>query len=77
MIDAIDLRNKYRHIARIHMSDISTAKMLEKEHPSKTFDELLNITKSPACKFDFETATPFEACAVDVLLRVIPKFLYT
>lgn len=38
---AFDLRNKYRHIARIHMSDISTAKMLEKEHPSKTFDELL------------------------------------
>ena len=45
--------------------------------PTDEFDLLLNITKSPACKFDFETAVPFDACAPDVLLILIPKCLYT
>ena len=41
------------------------------------FALLLNITKSPGCKFDFDTAVPFDACAPDDLLIVIPHCLYT
>lgn len=38
---AFELRNQYRQIAREHMADVETAKMLNEKHPSKTFDELL------------------------------------
>ena len=38
---AYELRNKYKHMARVAMSDEETAAILEKKHPIKTFDELL------------------------------------
>lgn len=38
---AFELRNKYKHEARIAMSDKETAKMLEEKKPAPTFEKLL------------------------------------
>lgn len=39
---AFKLINKYKHEARIAMSDKETAEMLEKKRPAKTFEELVS-----------------------------------
>ena len=61
---AFNLRNKYKHEARVAMSDEETAKMLEKKRPVVTFDELLkdkmdrkHLTKEEALKDILETAS--------------------
>ena len=65
---AFELRNSYKHQARVAMSDRKTAEMLEKEKPSKTFEELLeskmkrkNMTKEEALKDILKTASKTNA----------------
>lgn len=61
---AFDLRNRYRQYARMRMSDVKTAQLLEKKKPTKTFDELVKdkmerkgLTKDEAIRDIWETAT--------------------
>ncbi len=61
---AFELRNKYKHQARVAMSDEKTAMMLEKKRPAPTFENLLkdkmrrkNMTKDEALKDILETAS--------------------
>lgn len=61
---AYDLRNKYKHDARVAMSDKETAARLEQKKPAKSFDELLkdkmerkNMTEDEALKDILETAS--------------------
>lgn len=61
---AFELRNKYKHQARVAMSDEETAMMLEKKRPAPTFENLLkdkmrrkNMTKDEALKDILETAS--------------------
>ncbi len=65
---AFELRNSYKHQARVAMSDRKTAEMLEKEKPAKTFEELLeskmkrkNMTKEEALKDILKTASKTNA----------------
>lgn len=65
---AFNLRNKYKHEARVAMSDEETAKMLEKKRPVPTFDALLNdktkrkhLTKEEALKEKLATASKTNA----------------
>ena len=61
---AFDLRNKYKHEARIAMSDKETVEMLERKRPAPTFEQLLqskmkrkNMTKEDALKDILKTAS--------------------
>ena len=61
---AYELRNKYKRMARIAMSDEETAKILEKKRPVKLFDELLQdkmkrkkLSKEEALKDILKTAS--------------------
>lgn len=61
---AYDLRNKYKHEARVAMSDKDTAEILEKKRPVLTFEQLLNskierkkITKDEALEDILKTAS--------------------
>lgn len=61
---AYSLRNKYKHEARVAMSDRETAERLEKKRPAKSFDELLKdkmqrkrMTEEEALKDILETAS--------------------
>lgn len=61
---AFNLRNKYKHEARVAMSDKKTAELLEKKKPAPTFEKLLvdkmkrkGITKEEALKDILETAS--------------------
>ncbi len=60
---AFDLRNKYKHEARVAMSDKETAAFLERKRPVKSFAELLSdkmdrkgLSREEALKDIFETA---------------------
>ncbi len=61
---AFDLRNKYKHEARVAMSDKETASLLEKKRPAPTFDNLLcdkmkrkSMTKEEALEDILKTAS--------------------
>lgn len=61
---AYDLRNKYKHEARVAMSDKDTAEILEKKRPVLTFEQLLNskierkkMTKDEALEDILKTAS--------------------
>ena len=61
---AFDLRNRYKHEARVAMSDRDTAERLEKKRPPPTFEELLaskmkrkHLTEEQALNDILETAS--------------------
>ena len=61
---AFELRNYYKHEARVAMSDKKTAMMLDEKRPAPTFEKLLkdkmkrkNMTKDEALKDILETAS--------------------
>ncbi|MCD8090347.1 MAG: hypothetical protein LUD81_06965, partial [Clostridiales bacterium] len=61
---AYELRNKYKHEARVAMSDRETAETLERKRPAPTFDELLKkkmkskgLDKEAALKDILKTAS--------------------
>ncbi|WP_303000850.1 phage minor capsid protein [uncultured Eubacterium sp.] len=65
---AFELRNQYKHEARIAMSDRETAEMLEKKRPAKTFEELVadkmkrkEMSREEALKDILETASKTNA----------------
>ena len=65
---AFELRNQYKHEARIAMSDRETAEMLEKKRPAKTFEELVDdkmkrkeMSREEALKDILETASKTNA----------------
>jgi len=65
---AFELRNKYKHSARVAMSDIETAELLEKKRPAPSFEELLkskmerkNLTRDEALRDILESASKTNA----------------
>lgn len=65
---AYNLRNKYKHEARVAMSDRETAERLERKKPAKSFDELLQdkmerkkLNREEALRDILETASKTNA----------------
>jgi len=73
VMQAYDLRNKYKREARVAMIDLETLDRLEKKRPIKSFDELLeskmkrkNMTREEALRDILETASKTNSEADDL-----------